>query len=120
MIKLGVIRDLETLQTKLPKEVHNDCLDTLETLEEVYGVDRNIETDLGGFVVLIENTIDFEELKSYNLDLLTDVAEIVDVIGTDEDTYISVLCLLSSDFGIKVVTKKEIVPINLLKIWGCL
>ncbi len=120
MIKLGITRDLENLKAQLPIEVYNNCFDTLETLEECYGADRNIETDLGGFLVLIENTIDIEELRSYNLNLLTEVAEFIDVIGTDEDTYISALFLLSSDFAIKVVTKKEIVPKNILKVWGCL
>ncbi len=120
MIKLGTTTDLKTLERQLPIEVYNLCFDTLETLEECYGKDRNIYTDLGGFLVVIEDCAQFLELKEYNLDIFTEVAEFVDVIGTDECTYVSALFLLSSDFAIKVVTKKEIVPINILKMWGCL
>ncbi len=120
MIKLGTRKQLEDLQTQIPIEVYDLCFDTVATLDECYGEDRNITTDLGGFVVVIENTAQFLELKNYNLDIFTEVAEFVDVIGTDECTYVSALFLLSSDFAIKVVTKKEIVPINVLKMWGCM
>ena len=35
----------------------------LKTLDENYGVDRDIESDLGGYVVIAENIVDIKILK---------------------------------------------------------
>ncbi len=114
MKKLTTSKVLEALQQQIPPEVFEHCLHTLSTLDEAYGEDRT-ETDLGGFVALCEEREDFEVLKSYNLDIMTDVAEFVDIIETDLVTYISILYLLSSDFAIKVVASKELIPKELLE-----
>ncbi len=117
MKKLGTRKQLEELRTQLPTEAFEHCFDTLLTLDEAYGDDRNIDTDLGGFVLLVEETVDFELLKNYNIDILTDTFEFVDIVETMEDTYISILYLLSSDFGIKIFTNKELVPNNIIEHW---
>ncbi len=114
MKKLATRKELEAFQQQCPSEVFEHCLDTLATLDDAYGEDRT-ETDLGGFVALCEEQEDFEVLKSYNLDIMTDVAELIDIIETDLVTYISILYLLSSDFAIKVVASKELIPKELLE-----
>ena len=76
-------------------------------MEESYGAERNIEADLGGYVVVAENIIDVEILKQDKLKGL--VAEYTDIIECSKGVnWTSSLFLLSSDYSIVVVTTEEL------------
>ena len=78
-----------------------------DILNENYGANRDIESDLGGYVVIAENIIDIEILKQDKLQVL--VPEYTDVIEVmNGENYTSSLYLLSSDFSIVVVTTEEL------------
>ena len=80
---------------------------TIDILNENYGVDRNIESDLGGYVVIAENIVDIEILKQEKLQSL--IPEYTDIIECSEGVnWTSSLFLLSSDFSIVVVTTEEL------------
>ena len=51
----------------IPSEVIESIKVTMDVLNENYGVDRNIESDLGGYVVIAENIVDIEILKQDKL-----------------------------------------------------
>ncbi|MDU0324140.1 hypothetical protein RWZ02_15810 [Clostridium butyricum] len=90
-----------------PIEVINTISDIIEILDENYGEERNIETDLGGYVVIVENIVDIEMLKQSKLKSV--VAEYTDVIECSEGVnWTSSLFLLSSDFSIVVITTEEL------------
>ncbi len=79
----------------------------IDILNENYGANRDIESDLGGYVVIAENIIDIEILKQDKLQVL--VPEYTDVIEVmNGENYTSSLYLLSSDFSIVVVTTEEL------------
>ena len=79
----------------------------IDILNENYGANRDIESDLGGYVVIAENIIDIEILKQDKLQVL--VPEYTDVIEVmNGESYTSSLYLLSSDFSIVVVTTEEL------------
>ena len=76
---------------------------TIDILNENYGADRDIESDLGGYVVIAENIVDIEILKQDKLKGL--VPEYTDIIECSEGVnWTSSLFLLSSDFSIVVIT----------------
>lgn len=90
-----------------PIEVVNSISDIIDVLDENYGVERNIEDDLGGYVVIVENIVDIEMLKEDKL--MGVVAEYTDIITCSEGVnWNSSLFLLSSDFSIVVITTEEL------------
>ena len=91
----------------MPIEVIESIKVTIDILNENYGVDRNIESDLGGYVVIAENIVDIEILKQEKLQSL--IPEYTDIIECSEGVnWTSSLFLLSSDFSIVVVTTEEL------------
>lgn len=90
----------------MPIEVIESIKVTIDILNENYGVNRDIESDLGGYVVIAENIVDSEILKQDKLQGL--VPEYTDVIECSEGVnWTSSLFLLSSDYAIVVVTTQE-------------
>ena len=91
----------------IPTEVIEGIKATIDVLNENYGADRDIELDLGGYIVIAENIVDIEVLKQDKLQGL--VPEYTDVIeAMNGENYTSSLYLLSSDYAIVVVTTEEL------------
>ena len=91
----------------IPSETIESIKVTIDILNENYGVDRNIESDLGGYVVIAENILDIEILKQEKLQSL--IPEYTDIIECSEGVnWTSSLFLLSNDFAIVVVTTEEL------------
>lgn len=90
-----------------PIEVISNVLDVINVLGENYGANRDIEKDLGGYVLIAENIVDIEVLKQGELQGV--IAEYTDVIEVvNGENYISSLYLISSDYAIVVVTTEEL------------
>ena len=80
---------------------------TIDVLNENYGVNRDINNDLGGYVVIAENIVDIEILKQGKLRGL--IPEYTDIVECKEEVnWTSSLFLLSSDYAIVVVTTEEL------------
>ena len=91
----------------MPIEVIESIKVTIDILNENYGVNRAIESDLGGYVVIAENIVDIEILKQDKLQGL--IPEYTDIIECSEGVnWTSSLFLLSSDVAIVVVTTEEL------------
>ena len=91
----------------IPTEVIERMKEIIDILNENYGANRDIESDLGGYVVIAENIIDIEILKQDKLQGL--VPEYTDIIECSEGVnWTSSLFLLSSDYAIVVVTTEEL------------
>ncbi|MGF0110222.1 hypothetical protein [Clostridium sp. SGI.024] len=90
-----------------PVEVINSLHEIIEILDGNYGVNRSVDNDLGGYVVIAENIVDIEILKRDKLKGL--IAEYTDMIECSEGVnWTSSLFLLSSDFSIVVITTEEL------------
>ena len=106
MIKIYSLKDKSEI-VKYPVEVINNLISTIALLDKNYGEERDINNDLGGYVVIVENIFDIEMLKQGKLKGL--VAEYTDIIECSEGVnWTSSLFLLSSDFSIVVVTPEEL------------
>ena len=91
----------------IPLEVIEGIKATIDVLNENYGANRDIESDLGGYVVIAENIVDIEILKQDKLQGL--IPKYTDIIECSEGVnWTSSLFLLSSDFSIVVVTTEEL------------
>lgn len=91
----------------IPSEVIESIKVTIDILNENYGGNRDIEADLGGYVLIAENIVDIEMLKQYKLQGL--IPEYTDIIECSEGVdWTSSLFLLSSDFSIIVVCTEEL------------
>ena len=91
----------------IPSEVIESIKITIDILNENYGENRDIESDLGGYLVIAENIVDIEILKQDKLQGL--IPEYADMIECSRGiNYNSILYILSSDFAIVVVTTEEL------------
>ena len=91
----------------IPSEVIDSIKVTIDILNENYGDDRDIESDLGGYVIIAENIVDIEILKQEKLQSL--IPEYTDVIECSGGVnWTSSLFLLSSDYAIVVVCIEEL------------
>lgn len=80
---------------------------TIDILNENYGTNRDVESDLGGYILIAENIVDIEILKQDKLQGL--VPEYTDIIECSEGVnWTSSLFLISSDFSIVVVCTEEL------------
>ena len=104
MINLWKKEDLNLL-SEYPKEVVENVDNVINILDENYGYNRKL-TDDGGYVCIIEDIKEVENLKSNILNGL--VEEFSDAIYEDKvNTYNSTLYLLSSDYSVTVISKNE-------------
>ena len=91
----------------IPIEAIESIKVTIDILNDNYGANRNIDNDLGGYVVIAENIVDIEILKQDKLQGL--IPEYTDIIECSEGVnWTSSLFLLSSDYAIVVVCTEEV------------
>lgn len=77
MIKIGRMIDVEMVE-EIPKEIKKAVLEDLETFDWYYGGNRDIDMDMGGFVVICGKN---EEIEISDFDIDTDVPEYEDKIN---------------------------------------
>ena len=62
------IKNVQLLElNNIPSEVIESIKVTIDILNESYKTTRDIETDLGGYIVITENIVDIEILKQDKL-----------------------------------------------------
>ena len=101
--KESKLAELKNLQP----EVIENTRETITVLDDTYGAYRDINNDLGGYIVIAENIVDIEILKQGKLRGL--IPEYTDIVECKEEVnWTSSLFLLSSDYAIVVVTTEEL------------
>ena len=114
MIKLSKKQDVKSVK-EMEKNLLWKIFKIMEILEENYGEERNVDNDLGGYILIVENIVDIEILKQDKLQGL--IPEYTDIIECSEGVnWTSSLFLLSSDFAIIVVIEDD--KYLYLKNWG--
>ncbi|WP_252231865.1 hypothetical protein [Clostridium sp. ZBS15] len=108
MRKVSKVSDL--IGMKLEVNVISTIEEQLNILDESYGAERNVDADLGGYVLVLETKEDVSVAKE---NILKDIiAEYVDDIKCEGGKqYCLSLFLLSSDYAVIVVATKEIMDI---------
>ncbi|TBX14687.1 hypothetical protein BFS06_13345 [Clostridium perfringens] len=94
------------LINKEQKEVIFIIKKLIKTLDENYGENRNVDKDLGGYVLIAESIEDVKELKNGMLkEILPEYTD--EIICSEGVDYTSSLFLLSSDFSVVVIANEE-------------
>ncbi|MBI6103251.1 hypothetical protein H8J94_13425 [Clostridium perfringens] len=89
-----------------PMKVISNISVVIEILNENYGENRNVDKDLGGYVLVVESLEDVKELKNGMLkDILPEYTD--EIICSEGVKYTSSLFLLSSDFSVVVIADEE-------------
>lgn len=113
MMKLYKKEQLEELKAKYSKEMLQEAEEIIILLDENYGV-RDVEKDLGGYIVILESKEDVAEIKANSIKGL--LPEYTDIIKSDDGIdYYSSLFLLSDDYSIVVFSTKKLHEILLGK-----
>lgn len=108
---IGTVEQMEKLSASfmdcIPSQVSERLRQRIETLEECYGADRDLEEDLGGYAVIFHSMTLKEQaehrniLEKYHADV--NEYEFQDVITVGEgQKWIEELYILSADFAIIV------------------
>ncbi|MGM8288678.1 hypothetical protein [Clostridium perfringens] len=93
-------------------EVIKSISETIDILNENYGETRNVDKDLGGYVLIVESIEDVKELKNGMLkDILPEYTN--EIMCSEGVNYTSSLFLLSSDFSVVVIADEELSKILL-------
>ncbi|WP_297639045.1 hypothetical protein [uncultured Clostridium sp.] len=93
-------------------EVIKSISETIEIFNENYGENRNVDNDLGGYVLIVEIIEDVRELKNGILkDILPEYTDLIKCSGGVN--YTSSLFLLSSDFSVVIIANEELSKILL-------
>lgn len=79
----------------------------LAVFDEFYGANRNLQKDLGGFVLLCDSDTTADELDEV-VNICYCSYEWADEIEAYDDTYVMALYLLSSDYSVVTVTTKAL------------
>ncbi|WP_283696730.1 hypothetical protein [Clostridium perfringens] len=88
-------------------EVIKSISETIDILDENYGENRNVDKDLGGYILVVENIEDVKELKNGMLkEILPEYTD--EIICSEGVNYTSSLFLLSSDFSVVVIADEEL------------
>lgn len=116
MIKIGTVEDIDKIKA-LPIKVVDAVRDSLVILDEAYGMERDIERDLGGVIVIVQDESDLAELRKMNLDIHRDIPEYVEkILISLEEVWIKILFLLSDDYAIVVIGKESVMQMNKLNL----
>lgn len=111
MKKIYLKKQLEEL-SNYHLEVIKSISETIEILNENYGENREVDKDLGGYILVVESIEDVKVLKGGILkDILPEYTDVI--ICSEGVDYTSSLFLLSSDFSVVVIADEELFKILL-------
>lgn len=113
MIKIAHIVAAETL-SRMPLEVVTKVVEIATILDENYGDTRDVNHDLGGYILISEVEEDVETIKKL-IDLEYTLPEYVDLISCENgEGYTNSLIILSSDYSISLIIPLSFTPKELL------
>ncbi|WP_415345241.1 hypothetical protein [Clostridium perfringens] len=105
MKKIDLKKQLGEL-SNYPVEVIKSIYEIIDIINENYGENRDVDKDLGGYVLVVESLEDIKELKNGMLkDILPEYTD--KIICSEGVNYTSSLFLLSSDFSVVVIADEE-------------
>lgn len=118
MIKIGLHKEISKIN-QVPKEVYRVINDILKALDKHYGSNREIDKDMGGYILIITKEEELDELTATNININQSYPEYVDRIvvqGDNEEMgdWTNSLILSNNDFGISLIMPVAITPKNFI------
>ena len=107
MIKLYKKEQLEEVKQKYSKEMIQEAEEIIILLDKNYGMNREVDKDLGGYILIAESEEDVADIKANIIKGL--IEEYTDLIKSDDGIdYYSSLFLLYDDYSVVVFSTKEL------------
>jgi hypothetical protein len=115
LIKAGTVNELSQYEGKIDRGVYRVAMRIVTMLDEVYGADRDVDNNDGGFVLIVENVEDLSFVEQRYVRLDANQHEAVDIVKCENRAYINALFLCNTEFGINVIMPMNIAPQVLLR-----
>ena len=106
LYRIGLVSEIPTLPSSIPKQVCNEITQGLVVLDCEYGEDRNY-LESGGCSILVDNSDDLPALKEI-IDYTVHPCEWATRIG--KTGYTSALFIMNNDYSILVYMPIDICP----------
>ena len=117
MIKIAHKRE-EGVLRHLPTEIAAKVIEVATILDDNYGKNREVEKELGGYILIAASPEDVETIKEL-IDFQYTLPEYVDLISCENgERYTNSLMLLSSDYSISLIIPENLTPKELLMYMG--
>lgn len=115
MLKIGTKDDCKML-SHLPLQVQKEVEDTIEMLNQHYGEHRNIDEDMRGYVLIIEDSLDYVKAKDiFNQPIYELIPEYVKKIPTKDRCYTKSLIIANNDYAVTIITTLFLTPLSFLQ-----
>jgi hypothetical protein len=117
LYKAGTVKEMKQIIGKspnLPEEVCREALRLAKILDDVYGADRDVDKDDGGFVLIAENIQDIALINREHIDMDRNTYETVTILKCEKEPYINVFFLCNNEFGINILMPMIITPSQVL------
>lgn len=112
MICIGKVKELDKVK-HLPMNVVKKIDELVQVLDNEYGFERDVDRDLGGYVAVVEQGADIEQLKESNLDIEAEIPEWVDEVVVEGNVVWAVaLFILSNDYSIVVISRVDTIDLR--------
>ena len=108
--KIGNLADMKALP-EMNQGIFEVIHSYASVLTKVYGANRNIDLDDGGYILYVERYSKGTELKKY-FDYTQHTIEYFDIL---EDGYVSVTYLLNNEFAVTLVMAIDDLPKEIKK-----
>jgi hypothetical protein len=118
MFKFGTVSEMAILgvREKVPEKVYLEALRVAAMLDDLFGKDRDVEFDDGGFVFIAENRDDLDYFSQNCVDLDSELLEYVEVIPTDNEPYLNAFFLYNEyESGITLLIPMSVAPERFLR-----
>jgi len=118
LYKAGTVAELESLdlEGKIPEEICREALKVVTMLDENFGEDRDIDSDDGGYVVIVENKEDLDYFAQNCAELESPTLEYVELVHSDKEPYFNAFFLVNEyEFGITLFVPMSIAPERFMK-----
>ncbi|MGG7178342.1 hypothetical protein ACQPU1_12145 [Clostridium paraputrificum] len=115
MIEVSYLSEKERLKV-LPQKVQETIQGILQILDTEYGADRNKYEDNGGYIIVVENKEDFQEIKKKTyIDCDDVIVEFVDkILCSNSEIFTNSLILCNNDYAISLMIPMGLTPQNLI------
>jgi hypothetical protein len=118
MLKAGTVAELEALdlEKKIPEEVYREVLRVVSYLDEVFGTERDIDFDDGGFVCVAQNQEDLNCFAENCVELESPSLEYVEIVHSEKESYLNAFFLVNEyESGVTLFVPVSIAPERFLR-----
>jgi hypothetical protein len=115
LYKVGTVKELAQFECMMNGDLYREALRIVRILDGIYGADRDVEKDDGGFVLIAENIQDIELVSQRYMRLDGDTHEAVDVLKFKSGLYVNAFFLCNNEFGINILMPIGVAPSALLR-----